>query len=239
MAKAARVILYLFAAIGVLFVGLAMYPNLGTPPIAPTSDITAPIAIATGADLLRVVQSRNVDLIVETASSLNAMHEKSHLMPTVDALWRADNSAYPDMPIDVVTLPRIRLAFADVLVQSHRNGFYDADVDAIHMFAKERLASRDRDSVMAAMHLVSMFDDRDDVPRLVEISSDPDYFRPAVVYLSEMCVPEAKAAVGALLESCDNGDCAEIRLEQEKWESFQVRNRICELRQWPHPRNGS
>ena len=220
--------------IGVLVVALSFFA-----PTLPPEGARRPVPVATAEDLVQVVKSRDIDLILATANELNQMHTKSHLLPTVDALWRADASSRPDWPIDVIMLPTVRLAFANVLIQSHRNGLYEADVDAIQSYAREQLGSGDYDSVMAAMSLVAMYDDNADVTRFIALSKQESLFRPAVVYLGSMCNPEAKEAVHRLLESCDSRECVDLRSEQLEQDKFQKRSGQCDEQRWPRQPGGS
>ncbi|MEO3431067.1 hypothetical protein AAFN88_19590 [Pelagibius sp. CAU 1746] len=157
-------------------------------------------AAVTREELTAALNSKDIDGILMVTNAIKRMRHKDSILPVVQAVWRQDRRALPDVDWETASFPAVRVEMANILLQADRNGLLDADVAGIATYLRGRMADTSGHTLGQVILTLGLLDTAEDVPAIYAVAEQQDSptFGAAVIALSRMCDPAADAALDAL-----------------------------------------
>ncbi len=182
-------------------------------------------------ELIEVLNSKDIDLIIETTNHVKGMRYQGEILPVIKDLWDRRADKYPDMHWQTVDLDIVRLEIADILIQARKNGRIEVDRQDLHGFVRGLVESEDSFVANKAILLLSAIDDPNDVEKILAIAKkqEPSSFRTAVAALASMCNAESREALDVLADYVSSADARAFVVENRtQMDEFFRRTRWCE-----------
>ena len=155
-------------------------------------------------ELVATLRSGNIDQIVIELNEIKRMGYKGDILPFVAELWAGKPNEGEDetLPWESIGRDIVRIEFADILAQAHRNGLLAELDEDVAEFARELIGSDDVQLVGRAAQVLGVIDHPRDASLLFELAAREERgtFRPTVLGLASMCNEEADAALSRLQE---------------------------------------
>lgn len=166
-------------------------------------------------ELIEVLNSRDIDLIIETMNHVKGMRYQGEILPVIKDLWEGRQEKYPDLHWQTVNLDIVRLEIANILVQAQKNQRIKVDRHDLHNFVRGLLESEDFFVANNAILTLSAIDDPNDVEKILAIAKkqEPGSFRTAVEALIAMCNKKSREALDELADYVQSADTKAYILE--------------------------
>lgn len=155
-------------------------------------------------ELRVVINSGDIDRIVVVLNAIKAMRHKDDQLNLILEMWeRKTGNGISN--IGVLNQEIVRAEFADILIQSVRNGHIEVDEDILHSQVISHVSSRDPQVRRAAVLTLANFDRCTDVPLLKQTAlKDPRTLRASLLTLVRLCCDDAVGALEEIVEAVDH-----------------------------------
>jgi hypothetical protein len=182
-------------------------------------------------DLVKQLQTQDIDRIVETLNAVKQMTYQGEILPFLHDLWNERKDAHPNVPWAIVTGNRVRIEIADVLVQAHKNGLIELDIEPFRKFAIGLINSTDMMVVWSALGVLAVIDDERDVDAIVMLAEhqrNMGTFRASVSALVHMCNPAAAQGLDHLKRQLSDPDRKTFVIKtRQEFDAFKTRTNWC------------
>lgn len=165
--------------------------------------------------LIKTLNTGNIDNILDVLNDIKAMQYQGEILPVIKDLWGLKLKKYHLVRPDIVSKDIVRMQFANIIMQAYDNHLLQVNTKSIHKYVKPKLDSSDIDLKNSAILTVMLFDDKTDVPKLVEIAKNHQQygtFRIAIYALAYMCNKAASKALTSLESQVSSNNKAYIKM---------------------------
>jgi len=112
---------------------------------------------------------KNESNVLEIYNYINNIDWTTSNLNIIKALWKKDLKAYPDIPLEKLNNTTIRLALANILMQTGRHCLVKMDIDELHDFVKSRALSSNPRIKGKAIYILGLAGNNKDIPFLFSV----------------------------------------------------------------------